>query len=129
MWYSHVRSIKHKAAEEAQLADNPATVASNEVLEFERIMIAPSRDEIHAFAEVLAEYFVGNGKISPYAFDCDWFQDGLRLALQEMNISVPINFLPKRRTVMRMITVKADQHRNQTKHDIETAIVRNPNTK
>ena len=121
--------MKHKTEEGARNAVTQQAPPSNEILQFDQIMITPSRDEINAFAEVLAEYFVGAGKLSPYSFDCDWFQDGLRLALQKINIAVPNNFLPKRKCVMRMITHKADQHRDQTKHDIEMALTRNPNTR
>ena len=128
-WTAHTRSMKHKAEEEAKNAAVQQIVPTDEILQFDRIMITPSREEINAFAEVLAEYFVGAGKLSPYSFDCDWFQDGLRLALQKINISVPKNFLPKRKCVMRMITQKADQHRYQTMHDIEMALLRNPNTR
>ena len=121
--------MKHKAEDEARNAATQQVAPSNEILQFDQIMITPSREEINAFAEVLAEYFVGAGKLSPYSFDCDWFQDGLRLALQKINIAVPNNFLPKRKCVMRMITHKANQHRYQTKYDIEMALVRNPSTK
>lgn len=121
--------MKHKAEEEARDAGNQLITPPNEIRQRDQIMITPSRDECYRFAEILGEYFVGSGKVSPYWFDCDWFQNGLRFALREMNVSVPENFLPKRKCIMRMVIDRANQHRGQTRNDIAMALIRNPNTR
>ena len=79
--------------------------------------------------EVLGEYLVGMCELAPSIFDKKHFKEGLRLALHEIKVDAPENFLPSRRTVMRRIKQKSDKCRNETKADISAALIKNPETR
>ena len=75
--------------------------------------------------ERIFEYFVGLGKVSANSLQSDWMNKGFQLALKEIDVEVPDNFLMKRHTGMRFIENQAENHRKQTKKDISEAIERN----
>ena len=81
------------------------------------------------FGVKLTEHLVGQGKLSAYTLNTDWFQDAIRYSLSELGVVIPQNFMPSRRTVSRIIHTKANEERERTKIDISEAKQKNPDTK
>ena len=77
----------------------------------------------------LTEQLVGQGKLSSYTLNTDWFQEALYSSIKELGVSIPKNFMPSRQTVSRIIQTKADDEREKTKRDIEAASRSNPDVK
>ena len=120
----HVRSKRHQ--ENMTISQqNSASSSSNSSTSIDERKIKPNSEQLQRFGERIFEYFVGLGKVSANSLESDWMNKGFQLALKEIDVEVPDNFLMKRRKGMRFIEVQAENHRLQTKKDIADAIQRN----
>lgn len=130
-WNDHIRSKSHLEALEKESPSSSMTQPqeSSQALFGDNLEICPTSEEILNLGVKLTEGLVGQGKLSAYTVNTEWFQDAIHNGIKEVNVSIPKNFMPSRQTVSRIIQQKADEEREKTKKDIEEASKKNPDIK
>ena len=124
-FHQHIRSKRHQ---ENILTVQPGTSTSSSSSSTGSCdaKIRPDSEALKKFGERIFEYFVGLGKVSANSMESEWMNKGFQLALNEINVEVPDNFLMKRDRGMRFIESQAESHRQKTKKEIADAIKQNP---
>ena len=130
-WNDHIRSKRHLELSEQKSPTSSMNqpVQSSEPLFGEKLVINATDQEILNFGVKLTKNLVGQGKMSAYAMNTEWFQDAMHYGAKELDVGIPKNFMPSRQTISRIIQKEADEEREKTKKDIAEAARQNPDVK
>ena len=130
-WNDHIRSKKHVESleQESSTSSLNQPTQSSQPLFSDKLEICPTSEEILNLAVKLTEHLVGQGKLSAYTVNTEWFQEAIWSGVKELGISIPKNFMPSRQTISRIIQTKAKEEREKTKKDIEEASRKDPDVK